>query len=382
MERLRSSIDGFINRVYDVVTDPTVWPEVLDELAGIFDAEGANLLSADVIHPELNGFAFSNDIADMLDKPENVRVVKAEEPVYPLAPRIMEQQRFHSWKDVLQTYEASEKKTLDLAPLNAWLAKDYKIEERYSATLNQSPHYTDFLTVHLSGPAARSLDQQRLKELNRLLPHVARATEFNRPFTLLESRYRTILDALDRLKLGVLIIGSDRSIWLRNETGTEVLERGDSLKEDLRGRVAGVSPDADEMLSMIFDSVEESREAVPVHLPRRSKRDAYVADVSPISNSEVLPRSGMAGYIFLIVDPDQHQLTDVSGMAQLYGLSEAERRVGELVIQGFSNREIAEIRRVKLETVRTQVRSILQKTRTAKRTELIRLACKVRIPIG
>ncbi len=56
-------------------------------------------------------------------------------------------------------------------------------------------------------------------------------------------------------------------------------------------------------------------------------------------------------------------------------------RVCRLLVEGCETQTIADMRNVTAETVRTQVKSILAKTRTSKRSDVVRLALTVNLPV-
>ena len=68
-------------------------------------------------------------------------------------------------------------------------------------------------------------------------------------------------------------------------------------------------------------------------------------------------------------------------MEELYKLTPAEAEVLRLLVDGHATDELAEMRNVSLHTVRTQIKSVLAKTGTRKRPDLVRLALTVNLPI-
>jgi DNA-binding CsgD family transcriptional regulator len=60
-------------------------------------------------------------------------------------------------------------------------------------------------------------------------------------------------------------------------------------------------------------------------------------------------------------------------MRQLYGLTPAEARVANLLLEGLEVREAAERLGITLETARFHLKRVLAKTGTRRQTELLRL---------
>jgi DNA-binding CsgD family transcriptional regulator len=68
-------------------------------------------------------------------------------------------------------------------------------------------------------------------------------------------------------------------------------------------------------------------------------------------------------------------------METLFDLTDAESKVLELIVSGSSTDEIAQTRAVSPNTVRSQIKSLLEKTGSSQRADLVRLAAAVNPPI-
>ena len=68
-------------------------------------------------------------------------------------------------------------------------------------------------------------------------------------------------------------------------------------------------------------------------------------------------------------------------MEALFGLTTAEADVWRLMVNGHPTQDIADIRNVSYETARSQVKSVLTKTNSSKRGDVIRLAVAVNLPV-
>ena len=68
-------------------------------------------------------------------------------------------------------------------------------------------------------------------------------------------------------------------------------------------------------------------------------------------------------------------------MQTLYGLTGSEAEICKLVAQGQETRDVADERNLTLETTRTYIKQILQKTGAKNRAQLVRLALNVNLPI-
>ena len=65
----------------------------------------------------------------------------------------------------------------------------------------------------------------------------------------------------------------------------------------------------------------------------------------------------------------------------LYQLTGAESEICKLIAQGMETNHMAEAKNITGETVRSHVKKILQKTGVNNRSQLVRLALSVNLPI-
>jgi DNA-binding CsgD family transcriptional regulator len=77
--------------------------------------------------------------------------------------------------------------------------------------------------------------------------------------------------------------------------------------------------------------------------------------------------------IVFVTDPEQRMATSAEILQLLFELTRAESRLAIALLDGKSLHEAAELIGVARETVRSQIKSIFQKTGTQRQGELIRL---------
>ncbi len=79
--------------------------------------------------------------------------------------------------------------------------------------------------------------------------------------------------------------------------------------------------------------------------------------------------------------PDNPQIIDVSGLELLFSLTKAESEVCRLMATGYTTTEIADIRGTKPDSIRNQINTLLTKTNTRHRSELVQLALSINLPV-
>jgi DNA-binding CsgD family transcriptional regulator len=126
----------------------------------------------------------------------------------------------------------------------------------------------------------------------------------------------------------------------------------------------------------------ERREArTTLEVPRRTGAEPYLVDVAPLRDDGGEVGGAFRGVLLVTIDPERRELLGIEGLARSYALSPAETLVCRMLAQGMTLREIADVRGVTLDTVKTQARSIYAKTRTRNRRELVRRACSIVPPL-
>jgi DNA-binding CsgD family transcriptional regulator len=114
---------------------------------------------------------------------------------------------------------------------------------------------------------------------------------------------------------------------------------------------------------------------------RKSDRDDYILTIAPMRDPENALDAHFRGAIVYAVDPANVSIISTQGMAEIYGLTRAEDEVCQMLVEGLNTGEIVERRGVSPETVRSQIKRIMNKTRVQNRAMLIRLALSINLPI-
>lgn len=378
--------DQAILGIYETVTAPERWPVVLDQLVDAMEARAANLFLGNSIHAELQTAWLSGVLADSFDVPENLPLIEGEASLYAAMPALCKRREFVSEYQIIEDYQRAGYPRIPVDQVRHRLRKGYGLYQRFSAPLNNDRQHFDFLTFHFGKRYRYGAPVPgTLKLGNSLLPHLSKALEINRPFNLLHHRYRAVLEVLDRLRLGVVIMGENRQRWLTNRSADTILDRRDGLHLDSRGFIRANGQDNCKTLSASIKTIlapgPDRAKTARFRLSRPSSKEDYVVDASVIPGSPLatMPRTG--GVLMLVVDPDEHECANLRGFDVLFDLTVTELEVCKLVVRGHSNQEIADIRNVGLETILTHVKSLFSKTNVHRRGELIHLAHKVNIPV-
>ena len=117
-----------------------------------------------------------------------------------------------------------------------------------------------------------------------------------------------------------------------------------------------------------------------IYVPAGLNDLGYFIEICPIKNKSefgILPTNSR---LITVLDTQNSRSIDAGLVARFFPLTESEKLVLELIGKGHINREIAEIRFRSEETINSQVKSLLFKTYTKNRTELVQLALSLAAP--
>ncbi|MGE5525311.1 MAG: helix-turn-helix transcriptional regulator [Rhodospirillaceae bacterium] len=181
---------------------------------------------------------------------------------------------------------------------------------------------------------------------------------------------------LDALGHAALACDSSGEILLANSEGEHILRGGDGLcRRD--GMLVIHDRQAQKKARQIFLSPPPSDALDAVLVPRPSGLRSYqmvVKRPSTLRTASAVPPSVL---IVTISDPASPPPMKHLAIAKLYSLTPAECRLAHDLVLGATPKEIAHRTGVKISTVRTQLRTLFQKTECNRQADLLRVFCTV-----
>jgi len=367
----------FVGRLYELPTASEAWPARLDEFTALLGAKAAALLVQDPLRQWMSLQLFSSLYDARMMADYNAHWVQYEQHGYDQLVR----SRHRGFVSDREACGLTSDEAYAVHPPAQWFRERYGVGYRYASKLTTTGAWVDLLAVNF-GVERQPMTGAEKAFGELFLPHFAKVIELQRTFTLLESRHRAALQALDRLDIGVLITTGEGTLVLANRIGQELLAERDALRPGPKGNVAGGAELASSIAAVVATAESQGDTAEKVlGISRRSGRTPLLATVSPLRDCGGGPSSSFRGAIVFVIDPENTRSITTRGMDLLFDLTDAESKVLELVVSGSSTEEIAQMRSVTLHTVRSQIKSLLEKTRSSHRADLVRLAAVVNPPI-
>lgn len=375
----------FTASIYDAVLRPESWNSILDEFTEVVGAGGATLQILDPIY-SVNQ---CEEMSSLYRKDPDLErkfghyfgeLWQQEQAAYeyvqshPEKGFITEYEGLGVASEALQTHEPA-----------LWMKENFGVFFRLACRLNTTHAWRDHLSFqYFAGrpPASR----EEIEFANLFIPHFAKAVELGRSFAVLKARFNALLGALDHFHIATYVTLPSGTLLLANSEAERILNLQDGLVRDRTGRLSVLGERDAELRALIAKvSATANGDAMDseqlLTVPRRSGGDPYVLSICPLRDPENLLDAHFHGAIIYVIDPTNLSIISTKGIAKLHDLTPAENTICELLVRGMSTTEIAEIRSVKIETIRSQIKSLLEKTRTRTRIQLIRLALTINLPI-
>jgi DNA-binding CsgD family transcriptional regulator len=367
--------------IYDTALDPKLWPSVLDKIANYIGARGAFLfeLEGDVsersviaphftsnYQPELvQGYLARHNMQELLDQDSLGDHSRKSDGIELIGEDVL----YESRSEYLNRPNVKEMMGYGLHHrAGALLNKDYSRHGRFALQFSRR-----------EGP----LSAQDRQKAGLVLPHVAKVLSISRPTLQLERRFNNIIGSLDLLQIGVCVL---------SKTGTIVFTNAEFNRQVDSYPIFRVTNDQKLELtnSELRRELAAMRSDVACHgrWGARPHKEAIITDhdvnaralcieVCPLSSIDDLNEGQLEGHIIYSLDSALSVRIDASMVARAFNLTQAEQDVLDHLSEGLTNSEISDRREKSIETVNSQVKSILSKTNSANRTQLLRLVTSI-----
>lgn len=234
---------------------------------------------------------------------------------------------------------------------------------------------------------------ESVHKMDLLVPHLSRALGVMFKLRDAEFKVASSLEALNRLSGGVLLFDADGSLNFVNHSAKKILQQEDGLY--LRREFALTDKTfllaADRQYQTMLD--EAIRDAISlgitttrhfswgICIPRPSGRPPVKLSFS------TLPRENEFGSgrdvpcaIAFLNEGDRAIALDQELLSKAYGLTKAEIRLAALMVEGFSMDEVVVELGISINTVKTQLKLLYEKTNTNNRVKLVKTLISMNHP--
>lgn len=219
---------------------------------------------------------------------------------------------------------------------------------------------------------------EELKFAAQIMPHLQRALQLQIRLDSIAAERNSMFGMLDRLEIGVIILGTTGKVVHLNAAADVILSSRDGLFLEQGELTAAQSQDAQALRRLISGAVATGRlrgtcSGGIVRIARPSLKRPFQVVVSPFPRPGIVP-GGITAALF-VTDPETSRQVPLEILRGLYDLSRAEAQLAALLVTGLTLQESATRLRVSLNTVRTQLKQVFEKTGVSRQADLIRLVC-------
>src|SRR3546814_695900 len=133
----------------------------------------------------------------------------------------------------------------------------FGINYRFAMPLNNFVSCADILTLHSASDLGGERRQQ-VGDLELIAPMFGKALRLHRIFSALQAQFSAMLLALDRLRLGTVLMLEDCTVIHSNETARTILHARDGLRLDMAQRLEASDSRASQWLREVVSEVSQT----------------------------------------------------------------------------------------------------------------------------
>lgn len=368
-------VDQLILKIYDTVADQSSWPAVLDELARMVSARGCMMF--DWEYSELGRELKSPHYSASYDNYRITQYLTYFREFETQDQDVFERCSLKSDRidliedDVLATTDAE----LFERPNVQQLLK-FGIKHRAAGLLDKDNTSRSRFSIQLGAERGRLTNEEKTI-LSKILPHISKSLELGRPAAQLAARRHNMLAMLDQLTIGVAFLDSDHRVIEVNE---ELKRQIDELEIISISHYGYLTLKDNQKQRLLIDLLTDASQhgkfgARPRKEAIETSHNGYLCiEAVPVEKLSELGTKQFNGHIVFSTDTNRPISVQQTLIKHVFKLTEIEASLVDMVCQGLTNVQMAEIRGRSVDTVNNQIKSVFYKTNCQSRTELVRLA--------
>ena len=379
---MENEILAATSKLYDASINQAHWVEALDRIAPMIGAKGSALLLLET----LGQYSYSINQSSSI-YPEHLKKIYVEEY------SIHEQVNFNNIANstpgeiIIDADYTDDPIKFRSRPDVKFILDNIGVFERFGVRLNVEKAWFDCITFQYDDSRG-NINLKEKQVLKQFLPHIAKATEMSRVYALLRERYNAVLSVLDKFKLGVFIVLPSSEAVLKNKTADKILAQRDGIYVSNSGVLKTNNESSLLNLNRAIQNAANVAKilkagfSTKILVPKLSGVGEFYLDISPLNDTDNEIDMGLSGALVTVIDTEANEIIMTDGVAELYNLSKTEAIICDMLAQGKKYREMADIRGVSQETIKTQVNSVFRKTGCNSRSELFSRILKINLPIA
>lgn len=223
------------------------------------------------------------------------------------------------------------------------------------------------------GPERAVLEEEHKELLLLLMPHLKNALRIRHTLGIAENRARNAEAMLDAsTTASILLDGTGRIIHM-NEAAQHIAIASDGFCVRM-DRIVPTDPQRrGEFTALVTacTAADLGHSGGALALGRSSPKRPLQVLITPVRM--IAKYRASVRVLILATDPDRTVHFPDAILRHTYGLTPAETEIANALLTGFSLEEIAQLRKVSIATIRSQMKGLMGKTDTQRQGDLIRL---------
>jgi DNA-binding CsgD family transcriptional regulator/PAS domain-containing protein len=242
---------------------------------------------------------------------------------------------------------------------------------------NKAGHPIVLLTVFRRRDQG-AFSEDECAEADAYLSHLRRALDVHANLHGARRVRLALAEVMDRLPVGVLLLDKRRQLVLQNRVAERLIALEDGLSLDRGGPSAEHAREHAALQILIADAMEADEARVFdargfLSISRPSGKRPYSVMVTPLRTSAVGEPETQARVAVFVSDPEIDRIAGTKALAELYGLTQAEVELLQLLSTGISLEEAASVRAISMNTARSHIKHMFAKTGVSRQGELVRM---------
>jgi len=224
---------------------------------------------------------------------------------------------------------------------------------------------------------AKDFSPLEARLIQRLLPHLQRALEVRRRLQQADQASRSVYSVLDRLSLGVVMLGANGRLLHVNAAADAILHTADGLVRTPDGFRAATREDdkrLQELIGALRHTPADGRSAGGhLRIQRPSGQTAYAVMLAPMGTQTPGADPKAPAILVFISDPGAKIVSDLAVLTELFGFPPAEGRLVLALLSGISPPEFARNTGITYNTAKTLLARAMTRTDSRSQLEMVLL---------
>ena len=369
--------DHLVRMIYGTLAEQDLWPAVMEQICGLFDAEGASLIHHDFGAKKGYLRCHCDHVAAASDAAYNGAMNCRN-------PWLHSDMPYRPDTVFLGTEILPDDELVRTEFYRAYL-RPLGLQHRLCGVVARDGLQAEFVTI-LRRRGTRSFGSREKARLKSLLPHLSQALSLQSRLLQQQEEHSALFEMLDHIPVACLLLNQGCRVRFMNHAAQALMARRDGLMlragqvvaalkretTDLRCRVAQTA--AKPPTKTVHDGEEH------LVISRGADQPPLLLTLFPVDRRRMKPEGQIDSLVAVLTkDPEAEEHGSIGGFAEAYGLTPAEERLITLLAGGHGLFQAARALGVTRNTARTHIRHVYGKVGVHRQADIIRLLGKLSV---